>query len=545
MLKLRPLLLILFVLLCSACKNQTPKTLLKNVFTTQTNFDEEAFAATLKTQLQPINDSLKKNNSIGDAVSFLYQKNNYNPLWLSSKGDDSLLVHQFLNDIENCCFDGIDTARYQSSFLKQQYQHYTSSPEKTITAIIQLDTSLTYTYLKASHDLLFGILTPKQVDSLWFHTNDSTWQFAKILPVLQARHYPSLDSFRSRIKAYGLLQKAYLHYQKLTTDDSLLSLKNRLLTSDKKQDSIALSIIAIETPELAPISDSLNEQEQKIQAYQQYFGIKRTGKLDSTTLSKLAQPPTEIMKLIATNMERMRWLPQSFEEEYVLVNIPMMRMKLMRNNLDVINMNVVVGKPSRQTPALNATMQNIVFNPPWGVPPTILKKDVLPGLLRSGSAYLRKKGLHVLNRKGERVDASIITADNYRRYIFKQAPGDRNALGYVKFNFPNKWDIYMHDTPHRSDFGKFDRAKSSGCIRLQHPQALAKYILNEIEKRNFQQEKIDSLIRTHKTKYEVLKTKIPVHVVYLTAFENAAGNAIQFARDFYHRDQKLMEAISK
>ena len=103
----------------------------------------------------------------------------------------------------------------------------------------------------------------------------------------------------------------------------------------------------------------------------------------------------------------------------------------------------------------------------------------------------------------------------------------------------------MHDTPHREDFDKFDRARSSGCVRLQRPQELAIYILDEKENKNFQQEKLDSLIRTRKTKYELLKDKIPVHIVYFTAWQDASGEHVRFARDFYKKDAKLMEMLSK
>jgi murein L,D-transpeptidase YcbB/YkuD len=190
-------------------------------------------------------------------------------------------------------------------------------------------------------------------------------------------------------------------------------------------------------------------------------------------------------------------------------------------------------------------MSNVVLNPPWGVPPTILKQDVLPGIQKSGNQYMVKKGLKAYDRKGNRVNVSQINASNYKRFNYKQDPGDDNSLGYVKFNLPNPWDIYLHDTPHRDDFGKRERALSSGCIRLQQPQEMALYILAEIEKKRFTKERIDSIIDTHKTQWQVLKNKIPVHIAYLTAFEDSTKTHINFTRDVYHRDGKLMAALGK
>jgi murein L,D-transpeptidase YcbB/YkuD len=135
------------------------------------------------------------------------------------------------------------------------------------------------------------------------------------------------------------------------------------------------------------------------------------------------------------------------------------------------------------------------------------------------------------------VNASEINGSNYRRFTFRQSPGDNNALGVVKFNLPNRWDIYLHDTPHKSDFPNRNRAKSSGCIRVEKPREMAQYILTQMEGReNFTREHIDSIITTHKTQYEGLHSKIPVHIVYLTAFQDSVGNHLRFIDDIYKRD---------
>ncbi len=243
-------------------------------------------------------------------------------------------------------------------------------------------------------------------------------------------------------------------------------------------------------------------------------------------------------------MERIRWMQKEFGKLYLIVDVPLMELFLKRDGANAVHMRVVVGRRERQTPSLNANMANVVINPSWGVPPTILKKDVLPGLVKSGKKYLSRKGLKAYDNDGNAVDPSFINAHNYRRYTYKQAPGDDNSLGYVKFNFPNHWDVYMHDTPHRGDFVKRDRFLSSGCVRVQRPKEMAVYILSELEKMTFTMGKLDSMIRTHKTRWEILKNKIPVHIAYLTAFEDTTGTHIQFVRDIYHRDGKLISLLN-
>ncbi|HTN45306.1 MAG TPA: L,D-transpeptidase family protein [Flavipsychrobacter sp.] len=535
---------VVLCLLFSCNEDTSPSSSVSSVFS-DNKFDAKSFSTRLKPALQPVgtDSGRSKNSMIRDRIYSLYNTHEFAPIWLSANGKTAY-AEKLIKDLENVSTDGIDPERYHLASLKKQLDAYKTSEVVEVGDVISLDTGLTGNYLRASRELLMGMIAPRSVDSLWFHANDTVWNTTSLLTVLKAGEYPSLDSYRSKLHEYALMRTSLAHYKTLSQNDSLITLR-KALSADPSSDSNAASVIALEAPWLNSISDTLYGAASKIQAYQQYFGLKRTGKLDSTTLGKLRKSPSDMVKLISANLERMRWLPQSLGEEYVIVNIPTMEMKLVRGNNTAIKMNVVVGKPSRQTPVLNAEMANVVFNPPWGVPPTILKKDVVPGVMRSGGAYLRKKGLEAFDAKGKRVDASAVTGGNYRRYFFRQPPGHSNALGYVKFNFPNKWDIYMHDTPHREDFEKFDRARSSGCIRLHHPQELAKYILNEIEGRDYQQEKIDSLISTHKTKFETLKNKIPVHILYLTAYDDGTGNHIRFARDFYNRDAKLMAALSK
>ena len=287
----------------------------------------------------------------------------------------------------------------------------------------------------------------------------------------------------------------------------------------------------------------MSEEKQLILTYQSYNSLQKTGKLDSNTLAHLAMPADTFLEKLQANMERIRWMQKQFGDLYLVVDVPLMELFLVRGGAPVIHMRVVVGKPERQTPSLFATMANVVINPPWGVPPTILKEDVIPGLQKSGKKYLTQKGLKAYDRNGKVVPFAALNPHNYKKFTYKQDPGDDNSLGYVKFNLPNPWDIYLHDTPHRGDFGKRNRYLSSGCIRLQSPQEMAVYILSELEKKRYTPGRLDTIIGTHKTRWEVLTTKIPVHITYLTVYEDTTGKHIQFTRDIYGRDSKLISSL--
>ena len=252
---------------------------------------------------------------------------------------------------------------------------------------------------------------------------------------------------------------------------------------------------------------------------------------------------TDSLKAVTdANLERLRWLPQTFEDNYVIVVVPRMDMVLMEKGKAVKQMKAVVGQPERETPSLNADMVHVVFNPSWGVPPGIMKKDVIPGLLSKGQAYLNKKGLKVYDRQGNEVNPNDVTEENYKRYVFRQEPSEKNALGQVKFDMPNPWAIYLHDTPTKGDFEKEERAKSSGCVRLNYPLDLANYILTEMNDKDYDRKEIDSIVSNNETKYVKLKHRLPVHIVYLTAFD-AGGDQPVFYKDIYNKDIQLAELL--
>lgn len=509
-------------------------------------FSKEDFSNELESILSPVDttDSLYRKrllHTVPEGLYVTYLQNDFLPLWISGEGKTSA-AEALLNDLDSLRWDGINPERYGVGDLRNRMKAVKLSELSTI---IAFDTACTASYLHASRDLLLGMLTPRTADSLWFHANDSNWKAPQILAAQlgQQNQYPSLDSFRSKVITYGLLQNEYRRYMSLAANPDFQSAKTSLQDSSITLSDSVLHLIIDREVIAGNAPDSLEGKARTVASFQQFYGLRPTGKLDSVTKRMLARSPDSVAKLIRANLERLRWLPRTFENRYVVVNIPLMELFYRDEGRNDYHMRVVVGKPSRQTPVLNANLANIVFNPTWSVPPTILKKDVLPGLMSSGGSYLARKGLHPLDRNGNPVPASRITAKNYRNFIYRQPAGPRNALGDVKFNMPNRWDIYLHDTPHREDFPKRYRALSSGCVRVQEPREFAEFILSTLEGReNFTSGRIDSLIDKRKTRYEVLKTKIPVHLVYLTAFEDESGN-LRFLEDIYRRDKKLLAKL--
>jgi murein L,D-transpeptidase YcbB/YkuD len=232
-------------------------------------------------------------------------------------------------------------------------------------------------------------------------------------------------------------------------------------------------------------------------------------------------------------MDRMRKMQHDFPQPYIWVAVPKMELDYVENDSVQFNMRVVVGRKARPTPSLKSKVENIVFSPPWTVPPTIMKEEVVPGIARRGGSYLARRGLKAYDRRGRVINPSQINASNYKRFSIGQAPGYRSSLGEVKFNMINPWAIYMHDTPHREDFVKAFRAYSSGCVRVHHPKEFAAFLLQDTAKYSYQ--KIDSICKTRKTIFVPMDRKIDVHVVYLTNALDSAGN-VMYLKDVYGWD---------
>lgn len=473
----------------------------------------------------------------------LYQTTEYEPLWLHS-ADGILLADLLLKDLDTLWAEGLDTGSYKLSEL-HRLRTIIETSGTSPADVAAFDTACSYAYFRASRDLLLGQSSPRHADTLWFHTNDTGWHAPALLQLTAEKgQYTSLDSFRSRWEQYPLLCSTYVHYSRLAGDTLFTFYRDRLQFG--ANDSALSYLLHTEMPWLEPADyDTLPALRQSLRGYQLYAGLPATAAMDSATWKVLKKSPAEKKDIVKINLERLRWVARLPEPAYVLVNIPLMEMSLVRDNITDFHCRVVVGRPSRQTPVLNANMTSIVFNPAWGVPPTIFRKDVAEGIRKKGSAYLEEKELVAYNKKGERVEQTQVNASNFEQFSYRQPPGDNNSLGVVKFNLPNKWDIYLHDTPHKEDFPNRNRAKSSGCIRLSRPKELAEHILTIVEgKMDFFDYEIDTIVATRRTKFVQLQHPIPVHIVYLTVFPDSTGNQVRFLSDIYRRDPQMIHKIN-
>ena len=285
---------------------------------------------------------------------------------------------------------------------------------------------------------------------------------------------------------------------------------------------------------------------QALAAFQTRHGLTPTGAVGPATAGALAVSRDHRIAQIEANLERWRWLPQEFGARSIVANIAAFSLTGRSPGQEPITMRVVVGRPYRRTPVFSGRMTYLVINPTWTVPPGILAADVLPAIRRDVS-YLAKKRMVVYEGWG--ADARVVdprTADWSKAsgkgpYRIVQAPGPDNALGIVKFMFPNPYNVYLHDTPSKEGFAADDRAFSSGCIRLSEPAALTEWVLaGQPEGRP---DTLKRLFAAGTERTVTLAKPVQVHLLYWTTWVDDAGT-LQIRKDVYDRDGRLIAALA-
>jgi murein L,D-transpeptidase YcbB/YkuD len=245
---------------------------------------------------------------------------------------------------------------------------------------------------------------------------------------------------------------------------------------------------------------------------------------------------------IRMNLERWRWMPREFGDPHILVNVPAYQLQVIDGGSPVLSMRVIVGAPDTPTPLFSDDMTYVVFSPYWNIPESIIREETLPRLAEDPD-YLGRNNIEVVDASGEPVDASDVDwADETtaKQLRFRQAPGPENALGLVKFIFPNHFSVYLHDTPTDSLFNRDRRALSHGCIRVESPVALAEYVLHD--KAQWTPERIRTAMVGEREQAVRLRKPIPVHIGYWTAWVAADGSVTYFD-DPYGLDRRQARTV--
>jgi L,D-transpeptidase YcbB len=274
--------------------------------------------------------------------------------------------------------------------------------------------------------------------------------------------------------------------------------------------------------------------ETAVRRFQARHGLSADGRPGTLTFNALNVPAEQRLSQLKANLARLRAFDTKSASRFVVCNIPAAQLEAIENGTVMSRHIAVVGKPDRPSPDINSRIVEINFNPYWTVPVSIVRKDLIPKM-QAEPDYLTKNKIRILDPKNNELTPAQINwfSEEAVNYKFKQDPGDLNSLGSIRINFPSPHGVYMHDTPYKNLFGEDVRFHSSGCMRIQNVRDLVSWMLSETS--GWSRIEIDEVIKSGERKDAKLKTPVPLHWIYVTAWSTADGVA-QFRDDIYNRD---------
>lgn len=488
-----------------------------------------------------------------DIIAQLYEKSEklLSEIWERRENIDQMLFA-----IRNVSMDGLHPEDYHLSLIEKLAQKIILSDSVDIIDIAKLELLLTDSFLLLSAHLAGGKTDAETIDPKWKAARrlvrmdldkfiDSTLQNKRIIEGLQ--------KLTPKHREYNNLRKALIKYRQISQNggwESFITLLPKLEEGMRHQDvdllRKRLAIVQGNTDYKMEDEDlfdlALLEQ---VMLFQLRNGLTADGVVGKATIEALNIPVEERIATIEANLERWRWLSDDLGERYIKVNVANFELQVIENDKMVFITDAIVGRSYRQSPVFSSEMTYLVLNPDWTVPPTILRDDIIPSVIQN-PGYLSKKNLKVLNNDGAEIDPTLIdwvgistTGFPYRIY---QPPGPNNALGRIKFMFPNNYSVYIHDTPNLNLFERTDRSFSSGCIRVNNPLELAAWLM--IDNPDWTPLHIKSVIEKGKLQVLNLPNPIQVHIVYLTSWASDDG-VVYFRKDIYDRDHPLLTALKQ
>jgi L,D-transpeptidase YcbB len=286
---------------------------------------------------------------------------------------------------------------------------------------------------------------------------------------------------------------------------------------------------------------------ESVKHFQGRHGLSTNGLIDQATFNQLTTPLSRRIIQLQLTLERWRWLPPDLPRSLIAVNVPEFQLRAYDDHHPSVTMRVVVGKafPEHQTPVFQDEMEYLIFRPYWNVPISITRKELIPAI-RKDPDYLEKHGFELINRKGQIMaadvkDSAVLASLRSGEFEIRQKPGSGNALGMIKFVFPNNYDVYLHGTPESALFSRASRAFSHGCIRVEDPATLAAWVLKDDP--SWTTERIRSAMNSNESLRVNLPTPIAVLVLYGTAIVEENGD-VHFLQDIYGQDAKLVRALA-
>ena len=486
----------------------------------------------------------------------LYQLANYQLLWLGSDKTEKN-INDLITLLANVSQQGLTAEHYDVDILKSKLVSIKNFNESSASDLVQLDTALSLSLLRFLHDLHYGRVNPQVIN---FDLKprqkkliDLPFLIKTNLDQASIMQLPSL--VEPKLKQYQQLKAALASYQSL--EKSTVTMHLPFFQPVKPEENLPqareLQRYLIQTGDLPTIENDQTLVSNRysgllvkgIKNFQYRHGLTADGVIGKSTVVELNIPIAQRIKQIGLAMERLRWLPEFSSSPSIIVNIPAFKLWAFDNinapEPKITNMRVVVGKAFKnQTPVLMAEMSYIDFMPYWNVPYQIVKDEIIPKLLKN-PGFLSHENMELVSSSGViPFSESTIAQLKQGELRIRQRPGKKNALGRVKFLFPNKNDVYLHDTPANSLFSRARRDFSHGCVRVEEPQKLVEFVLKD--QGRWDKDAIAQAMKSEKMQRVMLKKNIPVLFFYVTAFFDENDQLI-FYPDIYDHDAILLEAL--
>ena len=505
-------------------------------------------AAALRLRLDV--EAAATDSDIGDldliAVRRFYAERGFQPVWVDPSGATPR-ARAVVDMIGRAAEDGLDPADYDAAALAGRLGAVTSEDRA------DLEVRLSRALVLFGNDLRAGRVVPGEIESSLFVYPQRIDAFEVLSAAFAA---PDATVYIAGLAPsspeYLRLKQALADYRALAAGGGWSRLpEGETLKPGMRDERVPLlRRRLVEAGDLAGAeaeSDLFDAPlEAAVTRFQRRHGLTPDGAVGRMTMAALDVPVEDRIDQMLLNMERRRWMPRDLGERYVFVNMADFELKVVDGPQTVLDDRVVVGTPFQQTPEFSEMMTYIVVNPYWNIPPSIAGKEMLPKI-RKDAGYLARNRIEVLSdwtESGRPVDPATIDwsrlSARHFPYKLRQVPGADNALGRLKFMFPNRFNIYLHDTPARTLFERTVRSFSHGCIRVQHPVDLAAVLLDGAD--GWTKDRIEAAIATGERQVISLPRPLPVHLTYLTAWVNKDG-AVNFRDDIYGRDGRLREAL--
>ena len=485
----------------------------------------------------------------GNLLVEIYENRRFRPAWT-----DLDQVDELLTAIEATAADGLDPADYHLEQVRTGYRQLLAGDVTTAIARAELDVLFTDSLIRLVYHQRFGKLNPYTLDPQWNFRRDldGVSAAAAIQSIIDADSLlDRLQTLFPRGRFYEQLRQSLARYREIEAnggwpefpegptlkpgmvDNRVPVLARRLaVTGDLDTDAVA----AADTTYAEII-------EAGVRRFQKRHGIDVDGVIGPTTARVLNVPTSRRVRQLEINLERARWVFDDITDDFIIVNIAGFTAYVVRDREVVWQTRVQVGSTYHKSPVFRDEMKYLVFNPTWTVPYSIATKEILPQI-QSEPDYFAKRDFDVKDRNGKLVDPESIEWSELSRrnfpYTLVQRPGPNNALGRVKFMFPNEHAVYLHDTPSKSLFGRAERAFSHGCIRVENPFKFAEILLGAD---GWTQDRFQEVLDSGEIKTVFLSKPMPVMLLYWTAQVDPGGD-VHFYQDVYDRDQRIEDGLN-